>query len=187
VANKTITLNNYDLESLRQHLATLPPEHRAVTSWVARVEAQIAKAQKPPPNPKSAKGKGLEFQRSIARDVAELIGCTYGSDDEAEVFSRPSGHNGVDIGLRGMARHRFPFAVECKAGRSFSLKNAMQQATANANKGSRDEMPLAVHRPHNSAQSYAVLTWRDFLFIAGQFLQHIGRFKVGEDGRVYNG
>ena len=174
MANKTVTLNCDDLECLRQHLATLPPSYRDVASWVPKVEAQIAKAQKPPPKPSSAKGKGLEFQRSIAKDVAEFIGCTYGSDDEAEVFSRPSGHKGVDIGLRGKARHRFPFAIECKAGRSFSFKDSMQQAVANTGKG---ELPLVVHRPHNSPQSYAVLRCQDFLNIARLFLQKTGQLK----------
>ena len=174
MANKTVTLSQNDLESLRQHLATLPPSRRAVTPWAARVEAQIAKTQKPPPKPRSAKGKGLEFQRCVAQQVAELIGCTYGSDDEAEVFSRPSGHKGVDIGRRGPARQRFPFAIECKAGRSFSFKDAMQQAVANAGK---DELPLVVHRPHNSLQSYAVLRWEDFRSIALLSLQKKGLLK----------
>lgn len=104
---------------------------------------KIEKSLKPI-KPRSAKNKGLQWQKKCCEFISELTGIEYDQkDDECEIHSRESGLNGTDIVLRGEAKRRFPFSVECKDCNQILLSQWVEQAKAN----STDECPwiLFIH------------------------------------------
>lgn len=86
--------------------------------------------------PRSAKNKGLSFQKRIASFIGGLIGIDASQDDDSLIQSRLSGQNGTDIILRGEAKDRFPFSVECKNCDRINLPEWVEQARQNSGKGS---------------------------------------------------
>ena len=78
---------------------------------------------------RSVKRKGREFQKEIATDIAELVGCDTGENELVE--SCPMSQSGVDIRLRGEAQTLFPFSVECKRQESMSVPKWVEQAKEN--------------------------------------------------------
>lgn len=79
----------------------------------------------------SAKAKGRALQDWTCAQVSRATGLPWGREDEKEIQPRAMGQNGTDIALRGEARKLFPFAVECKSGEHWSIKDAIRQAKAN--------------------------------------------------------
>lgn len=75
---------------------------------------------------KSAKAKA----RRLQNHVAELIRTAY-TLPKADVSGAIMGEGGMDIRLSAKARAAFPYAIECKAYKSFSIYKIMQQAQAN--------------------------------------------------------
>lgn len=85
---------------------------------------------------RSAKNKGMEWQKEICHFISELISEPYDQrDDNCNIHSRECGLNGVDIILRNSAREKFNFAVECKNCNTISLASWIEQAKANATSG----------------------------------------------------
>ena len=86
--------------------------------------------------PRSAKNKGLSFQKRIAVFIGDLIGIKASQDDDSLIQSRLSGQNGTDIILRGEAKTRFPYSVECKDCDRISLPEWVEQARQNSTEDS---------------------------------------------------
>lgn len=85
-----------------------------------------------PIKPRSAKNKGLEWQKEVAAMIGRVTDIEYiQQSDDCEIHSRESGLNGVDVIVRGNAKKRFPFCVECKNVKSISLAEFVRQAQAN--------------------------------------------------------
>lgn len=80
-------------------------------------------------NTRACKTKGRTFQKEIARDIAELVGCEVGENELVE--SCPMSQSGVDIRLRGHAQKDFPFSVECKRQEHLAIPQWIKQADAN--------------------------------------------------------
>lgn len=83
--------------------------------------------------PRSAKNKGLLWQKEVAEMIARITGCTYKQDDdECLIHSRESGLQGVDVIVRGKAKDLFNYAIECKAAEKVSLSSWIEQARQNS-------------------------------------------------------
>lgn len=83
----------------------------------------------------SAKAKGRNLQKWVASQIAALFGLEVNNYDDDPVKSRPMGQAGVDVIIERDLRARFPFGVECKAGKSIGWQAAMRQAKEGAKKG----------------------------------------------------
>lgn len=82
--------------------------------------------------PRSAKNKGLAWQKEVCGYLSAMLGIPYNQqDDGCPIHSRESGLSGCDIILRGEARERFDYAIECKAVESIHLAEWVQQAMRN--------------------------------------------------------
>lgn len=100
---------------------------KAIEKLCKRIEKSMQ-----PIKPRSAKNKGLEWQKECAAMIARVTDVEYNQqDDDCEIHSRESGLNGVDVILRGRAKKSFPFCVECKNVKAISLVNFISQATSN--------------------------------------------------------
>jgi hypothetical protein len=78
---------------------------------------------------KSRKAKARRLQNDIAARISDVLDIPVEKDGDIE--PRQMGMNGVDIILRGEAKKRFNFAVECKSQELFSLPAWVKQAKAN--------------------------------------------------------
>lgn len=84
----------------------------------------------------SAKNKGRDLQYTVCTMIADRIGETFDqSDDESPIQSRPMGQHSVDVILRGDARRKFPFSIECKAQENLSIPDWVHQARENQLEG----------------------------------------------------
>lgn len=85
---------------------------------------------------RSAKQKGMDFQKWLCSEISELIQETYiPGDDDSPIDSRPSGQHGVDIILRGNAKKKFPYSVEAKNQENMNLMDTVSQAETNTLEG----------------------------------------------------
>lgn len=83
--------------------------------------------------PRSAKSKGAGFQKEICELVAGILGIEFdNADDSCEVHSREMGLSGSDVVLRGVARIKFGYGIECKNANTVSLPEWIRQARENA-------------------------------------------------------
>jgi hypothetical protein len=84
----------------------------------------------------SAKSKGRSLQVWVCQKIAAFLGVEWSnSDDESLVASRPMGQHGCDVVLRGEARRRFLWDLECKATKEIRIVDAVKQAEANTGEG----------------------------------------------------
>ena len=132
---------------------------RKICSKLDRSQRRISNA--------SAKAKGMGLQAWVCDRVARLLGVAWNnSDDESPVASRPSGQHGCDIILRGDARRRFPWDLECKAVKELRIADAVKQAGLNAAAG---RFPAVVYR-QTGLEPVVILSWGTFETLAGMFL-----------------
>lgn len=108
-------------------------EQKAILN--GEVPASLIKKVKTAQKPKSTrygKNKGAGFQKQMAQVIADLLEMEWDNqDDDSPIATRSMGLNGVDIILRGEAKKRFPFDIECKAVESLSVPATIEQAKAN--------------------------------------------------------
>jgi len=77
----------------------------------------------------AGKAKGRNLQNDFAKRIGELLNLPVGYDET--ISSREMGQSGTDVRLIGIAKDKFPFSVEAKAGNSFNFKSAVEQARKN--------------------------------------------------------
>lgn len=83
--------------------------------------------------PRSAKGKGLAWQKEVCQLIADILGVEYDQQDDCcDIHSRESGLAGVDVIIRGDARRRYDYDIECKAAESIHLPEWIGQARSNS-------------------------------------------------------
>lgn len=111
--------------------------------------------------PRSAKNKGMEWQKEVCSIISELTNIPFEqSDDLCEIHSRESGLNGTDVILRGKARELFPFDVECKNCKSLSLHEWIRQAEMNSKEN--DSWLLLIKSSVLSCKKIAVMNITKF-------------------------
>lgn len=109
----------------------------------------------------SAKGKGRNLQQKVCRDIAKFLGIVYNqSDDNCDVHSREMGQKGADVILRGEARRKFPFSIECKASENLDLVGTINQAKNNE---ADNAHWLIVHKKKCLPNPIVILDWNVFL------------------------
>lgn len=120
--------------------------------------------------PRSAKNKGLEWQKETCEIVSRITGIPYDQkSDECEIHSRESGLSGVDIILRGEAKKRFPFCIECKNAKTISLAEWVKQAQDNCNES--DNWLLVIKSPILPMKKIVVMSLSKFEKIATAIVQ----------------
>jgi hypothetical protein len=124
---------------------------RKICSKLDRSQRRITNA--------SAKAKGMDLQKWVCEKVAQLLGVRWDNRwDESPVASRPSGQHGCDVILRGGARKRFPWDLECKAMKELRIADAVKQAESNVAEG---RFPAVVYR-QTGAAPVVVMSWETF-------------------------
>lgn len=96
---------------------------------------------------KSIKRKGRLLQQLVCEKISNLLGLPWGYEDDLLIQPRIMGQKGVDIVLRGEAKEKFPFDVECKATEKFSIYQDIKQAMKNTEK---DRNWLLIHRKNRN-------------------------------------
>lgn len=83
---------------------------------------------------RSAKAKGRNLQKWVAKKIADLTGFEFEEEDDALISTRQMGQHGVDVILRREALKSFPFSIECKSSQQWSLPAAIKQSKQNTKK-----------------------------------------------------
>lgn len=104
--------------------------------------------------PSSAKAKGRLFQQF----VRDLILKTFKTLEKDDVRSTSMGAGGEDILLSPRARRAFPYSVECKHRKTFSIYSVFDQAKENAGKYE----PLGIIRA-NRREPLVVVSLKHFM------------------------
>jgi hypothetical protein len=108
----------------------------------------------------SAKAKGRSLQYWVCERISQMIDIPYKqSDDQCLIHSREMGQAGSDIILRGEAKHRFPFSVECKASEQLDLPGTIKQVKANTDD---DEKWIIVHKRKSIPDPIVIMAWDSF-------------------------
>jgi hypothetical protein len=106
--------------------------------------------------PQSAKAKGRKFQQLLAKEIRSLFNLP-----EPDVKSTSMGASGIDIQLSDKARQVFPYAIEAKAHKKFSIFSTWKQALANAEK--EDLKPLLIIKQDYEKEPLVILSLSEFL------------------------
>lgn len=108
----------------------------------------------------SRKQKGRTLQKKVCSMISECIEIPYDqSDDNCLIHSREMGQHGTDVILRGEAREKFPFSIECKNQEKLNLYSAIEQAKSNLGK---DLDWIVIHK-RNKSGIYCTLEFESFL------------------------
>jgi len=133
----------------------------ASLSTVASAESIVKKLQRSETTIKtsSAKSKGRNLQYWVAERIAQLLGMQFNQhDDSCEIHSREMGQSGADVILRGEAKKKFPFVVECKSCENISFHAFVEQARKYAD----EENWLLVIRTKSLPVTTVTMAWGTF-------------------------
>ena len=118
--------------------------------------------------PGSAKDKGRRLQKLVCEKISKLLDIPFdNTDDFCLIHSREMGQSGTDIILRGEAREKFPFDIECKNTEKLQLNKAIKQAENNSEKDNW----LIVHKK-NRMEPIVILKFDVFLKIYSDYLEY---------------
>ena len=107
----------------------------------------------------SAKGKGRELQHWVGRKISGLIGIKFDNQsDDSLIRSREMGQAGVDVILRGEAKERFPFVIECKNTESINFRSFVEQAR----KYDKEGQWLLIIRTKSLPDTTVTMSWDTF-------------------------
>lgn len=148
-------MNRQDKKCLLEILKNIP-KNKDTTRLIKKIEKELN-----PIKISSRKSKGREFQKYICQKITEKTGIPWGYEDDMDIQPRLMGQSGVDIVLRGKAKHDFPFAIEAKNQENLSLWNTIDQAKNNLGDF---EYWIVVHKK-NGKKAITVLDFEDFLDI----------------------
>lgn len=151
---KDIKMDNKEMEFLMELLSHNNDKRAQV------LMKRIQRARKPIKT-SSAKGKGRGLQYWVCERLSKLLNIPYvQSDDGCLIHSREMGQHGTDIVLRGEAKRKFPFSIECKACETLSIPQWVEQAKAN---GQEDTDWLLIFKKRSMGTNpYVVLSWETF-------------------------
>ena len=107
----------------------------------------------------SAKGKGRGLQNWVAERISNLIGEKFDNqDDEAPIRGREMGQRGTDVVLKGEARKKFPFTIECKNVETIHFRDFVDQARKYSEAGGW----LLVIRTKSLPETTVSMSWGTF-------------------------
>lgn len=108
---------------------------------------------------RSAKNKGMQFQKFIGEKIASLLDLPFGKDEV--IRSREAGQSGTDIVLVGEAKELFNYSVECKRAESWSIHQWIKQAKDN----STEESPWLLFAKRNHEDTVVIMDIETFFKI----------------------
>lgn len=147
--------------SLLQAALNADPENALNKKLVARLEKSLKQIK-----PRSAKRKGLDWQKECCGMISRATGIAYApQDDDGEIKSRESARPGVDIILRGEAARKFGWKVECKNAEAISLPEWIRQAWTNS--GGKNDWLLLIKSRLLPMKKIAVMDFAKFEQISG--------------------
>lgn len=91
--------------------------------------------------PSSAKAKGMKFQNDVKDKLCETLDI-----HPEDIIPTTAGVMGEDLRLARAARKKFPYSVECKHHKRFSIYKHYEQAVENAG----DYEPMLIFRQNRS-------------------------------------
>jgi len=156
MSNKWITLDDKERLLIRNALKTNTNEddHKILV----KIEKKLVTADKRIAT-SSAKGKGRELQHWACRKISGLIGIEFDNQsDDSLIRSREMGQSGVDVILRGEAKKKFPFAIECKNTETINFRSFVEQAQ----KYSKEGKWLLVVRTKSLPETTVTMSWETF-------------------------
>jgi hypothetical protein len=163
VLNRLVALTDHDIRYLREIIRVSRYDMFGNASTVL---AKFDRAQRRT-QVASNKEKGRNLQKWVCDKVAMLLGISWDNqDDESQIASRQMGQHGVDLILRGDAKRRFPWDIECKASKELRIADAVKQAEANTGEG---RFGAVVYR-QTGVDPVVVLSWRTFEELNRRFI-----------------
>lgn len=152
MASRWIHLDDSEIELIKNNLDIEESREKNLYNKFARVQKTISIS--------SRKGKGRNLQKFVAERISSLIGIPFdNTDDSCLIHSREMGQSGVDVILRGEAKKKFPFAIECKSVESINLRSFIAQAKTNIKEG--DDW-MVVLRTKSIPETIVVISWDTF-------------------------
>lgn len=153
MASRWICLDDSEIDFIKPYLAA--SDDKKQTNLLKRLERSQQKI-----SVYSAKAKGKDLQFWVCERLSKLLGIPYDQqDDSCLIHSREMGQAGKDIILRGEAKARFPFVIECKSTEYFDLVSSIKQVQANTKEG---EDWILVHKRKSLAHPIIVMEWTAF-------------------------
>lgn len=132
------------------------PETVLNKKLISRLERSMKRIK-----PRSAKRKGLDWQKECCEMIGRATGVKYdGKDDCGEIRSRESSRAGVDIIISGKAAEKFDWNVECKNTKNLSIPEWIRQAQNNS--GGRDNWLLLIKSQSIPGKKIAVMSFDKF-------------------------
>ena len=104
--------------------------------------------------PRSAKNKGMRFQKYIVEEILK----TYPTLTMNDIRSTPASVTGSDVWLSEAALKLFPYSVECKCVEKLNIWSALKQAES----ANREQTPLLIFK-RNRTETFCCLKFEDFL------------------------
>ena len=147
MAMRTLTLDTKEIQEIVRCLEDRD-SFRCDPKTVAKLERSLKTIKV-----RSAKAKGMSFQKDMADVISGLTGIPVEKDVLIE--SRGSGQHGTDIILRGEARELFPYSPECKNVSTLNLVDSIAQAKANMLEGTDW---LLLHRRKTLKEDIAIMS-----------------------------
>lgn len=155
---------NLDKKEKEYLLALLAGAPESATG--KKLAARIARSLRPI-QVKSAKRKGMDWQKECCEMIGRITGVPYPAEGgNGEIRSRESARPGTDIILRGTAAERFDWQVECKNTRTVSLPEWIRQAQRNS--GEADNWLLLIKSEALPCRKIAVMDLNRFEALASQ-------------------
>ncbi len=159
-----VAINDKEKQFLLKILQDAKADTNAEKKMLAALINRVTKTGRI--KPRSAKQKGLDWQKEVCALVSDITGIEYNQqDDTCEIHSRESGLNGTDVILRGKAKEKFPFSIECKNCKTISLPDWVRQAESNCD--ALDNWLLFIKSPVLPCKKVVVLAFSKFREIMG--------------------
>jgi len=151
MSNKWVNLSDIEREFIKSVVPNSTLIEKSILKKMIDSDKRISVA--------SAKGKGRNLQHFCCERISALINIPFNNkDDDSLIRSREMGQSGVDVVLRGEAKERFPFSVECKSCENISFRNFVEQAK----KYSKDGRWLLVIRTKSLPDTTVTMPWDTF-------------------------
>jgi hypothetical protein len=148
VANRLINLTDKEREEIVGSLPASSKLRKKIERAGNRIKIQ------------SAKAKGRTLQYWVCEHISQMIDIPYRqSDDQCLIHSREMGQAGKDIILRGEAKQRFPFSIECKTSEQLDVPGTIEQVKANTDD---DEKWIIVHKRKSIPEPIVIMAWDSF-------------------------
>lgn len=154
MASKWIPLDEKEREEIRKALTSSKTDQAITKRIIKRLDSSEKRIKV-----SSAKGKGRALQQEVCRRISNITGIPFNNqDDSCDIHSREMGQAGVDVILRGEAKKKFPFSIECKSVEQISFRDFINQAKANSKEGDW----LLVIKTKSIPEIVVCLSWDKF-------------------------